>query len=403
MSTFRYEAISKDGAPVRGVVKARDKDEAVGQLKQDLAIVTELKETYDYAELKDRFDFTLTRTDLRALSMVCRQFAIMLQSGIGIELALRLAAGQTSNRTFKRILTEVGDDVSSGYKVADSFAIHGAKLPATFTETIRSGEESGSLGQAFQKLSEFYMSRHKLYSKIKGAMTYPCFIIVLSVIVVTVVMTYAVPTMAQTFIDQGNELPRITRLLIAISAFLQQYIWLILLIILALVVVLSVYARTPRGSLRLSRMKLVAPILGKIESLSIASRFSSTMGIMLTSGLPLLRALAVTGRTIDNRYISDSIDRTVSGVESGYSLGECLRREGTLDELLVEMCAMGESSGSMEETFTAISKYYDYEAETAANKALAVIEPAILVFLGLFVGFIVIALYMPMFTMYSGV
>lgn len=403
MSTFRYEAISKDGAPVRGVVKARDKDEAVGQLKQDLAIVTELKETYDYAELKDRFDFTLTRTDLRALSMVCRQFAIMLQSGIGIELALRLAAGQTSNRTFKRILTEVGDDVSSGYKVADSFAIHGAKLPATFTETIRSGEESGSLGQAFQKLSEFYMSRHKLYSKIKGAMTYPCFIIVLSVIVVTVVMTYAVPTMAQTFIDQGNELPRITRLLIAISAFLQQYIWLILLIILALVIVLSVYARTPRGSLRLSRMKLVAPILGKIESLSIASRFSSTMGIMLTSGLPLLRALAVTGRTIDNRYISDSIDRTVSGVESGYSLGECLRREGTLDELLVEMCAMGESSGSMEETFTAISKYYDYEAETAANKALAVIEPAILVFLGLFVGFIVIALYMPMFTMYSGV
>ena len=403
MSTFRYDAISKDGAPVRGVVKARDKDEAVGQLKQDLAIVTELKETYDYAELKDRFDFTLTRTDLRALSMVCRQFAIMLQSGIGIELALRLAAGQTSNRTFKRILTEVGDDVSSGYKVADSFAIHGAKLPATFTETIRSGEESGSLGQAFQKLSEFYMSRHKLYSKIKGAMTYPCFIIVLSVIVVTVVMTYAVPTMAQTFIDQGNELPRITRLLIAISAFLQQYIWLILLIILALVIVLSVYARTPRGSLRLSRMKLVAPILGKIESLSIASRFSSTMGIMLTSGLPLLRALAVTGRTIDNRYISDSIDRTVSGVESGYSLGECLRREGTLDELLVEMCAMGESSGSMEETFTAISKYYDYEAETAANKALAVIEPAILVFLGLFVGFIVIALYMPMFTMYSGV
>ncbi len=403
MSTFRYEAISKDGAPVRGVVKARDKDEAVGQLKQDLAIVTELKETYDYAELKDRFDFTLTRTDLRALSMVCRQFAIMLQSGIGIELALRLAAGQTSNRTFKRILTEVGDDVSSGYKVADSFAIHGAKLPATFTETIRSGEESGSLGQAFQKLSEFYMSRHKLYSKIKGAMTYPCFIIVLSVIVVTVVMTYAVPTMAQTFIDQGNELPRITRLLIAISAFLQQYIWLILLIILALVIVLSVYARTPGGSLRLSRMKLVAPILGKIESLSIASRFSSTMGIMLTSGLPLLRALAVTGRTIDNRYISDSIDRTVSGVESGYSLGECLRREGTLDELLVEMCAMGESSGSMEETFTAISKYYDYEAETAANKALAVIEPAILVFLGLFVGFIVIALYMPMFTMYSGV
>ena len=162
------------------------------------------------------------------------------------------------------------------------------------------------------------------------------------------------------------------------------------------------YSRTPEGGLKLSKLMLKLPLIGNIENLSIASQFSATMGTMLVAGLPLLRALSITGKTISNKYIRESIERAAAGIESGYSLGECLRREGTLDELLVEMCSMGESSGSMEETLTAISKYYDYETETAANKALRIIEPAILVFLGFFVGFIVIALYLPMFTMYNG-
>ncbi len=402
MSTFRYEAISKDGVPVRGIVKARDKDEAVGQLKAELPIVTNLKETYDYAGIKEKLESVSTKINLRTLSVVCQQFSIMLEAGIGIEIATKLAARQTEDKMFKRILTEVGDDVAAGYRVSDSFAIHGAKLPTTFIETIRSGEESGSLAEAFKRLSEFYMSRHKLYAKIKGAMAYPCFIIVLAAVVITVVMTYAVPTLAQTFMDQGNELPAITLFLLNTSEFLRKWIWLILLIILIIVMAVIMYSRTPEGGLKLSKLMLKLPLIGNIENLSIASQFSATMGTMLVAGLPLLRALSITGKTISNKYIRESIERAAAGIESGYSLGECLRREGTLDELLVEMCSMGESSGSMEETLTAISKYYDYETETAANKALRIIEPAILVFLGFFVGFIVIALYLPMFTMYNG-
>lgn len=402
MSTFRYEAISKDGVQVHGVVKARDRDEAVGQLKAELPIVINLRETYDYEGIKDKLDSISTGINMQTLALVCQQFAIMLESGIGIEAATRLAANQTSDRQFKRILTNVGDDVAAGYRIADSFAIHGSKLPATFIEIIRSGEESGSLGEAFKRLADFYMARHKLYAKIKGAMSYPCFIIALAAVVIGVVMTYAVPTLAQTFIDQGNELPAITLFILNISEFLRKWVWLIVLVILIIVVVIVAYKRTPDGGLKLSKLMLRLPLIGHIERLSIASQFSSTMGTMLVAGLPLLRALTITGKTISNKYIMQSIENAARGVESGYSLGECLRKEGTLDELLVEMCAMGESSGSMEETMTSISKYYDYETETAANKALRVLEPAILVFLGIFVGFVVIALYLPMFTMYNG-
>ena len=402
MSTFRYDAISKDGVQVRGVVKARDRDEAVGQLKQEHSIVINLKETYDYEGLKDKLNSISTKISLRSLSVVCEQFSIMLDAGIGIETATRLAAKQSSDRIFRRILTNVADDVAAGYRVADSFAIHGTKLPATFIETIRSGEESGSLSEAFKRLSEFYMARHKLYAKIKGALGYPVFIIVLAAIVISIVMTKAVPTIARTFVDQGNELPAITLFLINVSEFFGKWIWLIVLIILIIVVAFIMYSRTPEGGMKLSKLMLRLPLIGRIERLSIASQFSSTMATMLVAGLPIVRALSITGRTITNKYIEESIRRTVSGVESGYSLGECLCREDTLDELLIEMCAMGENAGSMEETLTAISKYYDYETETAANNALKVLEPTILIFLGIFVGFIVIALYLPMFTMYNG-
>lgn len=402
MATFRYEAVSRDGVKVSGVVKARDKDEAVIKLKDEHPIVTSLKETYDYEGLMDKLNSTAGKLSIRTLSLVCQQFSIMLQAGIPIGTAVSLAAKQTADRAFKKILTNAAEDVNAGYKVADSFEIHGPKLPATFIETVRSGEEAGSLADAFERLSVFYMARHKLYAKIKGAIAYPAFVITLAFIVIAIVMVYAIPTLAETFASQGEELPGITQFLISMSEFSRHWLWVIILVLLVVASAIIFYNRTPEGNWKLSKMMLNLPLIGHIERLSLASQFASTMATMLAAGIPMVRALAITGNTITNRYISQSIENVVQGVESGFTLGECLRREGTLEELLIEMCAMGESSGSMEQTLTQISKYYDYETETAANSALSKLEPAILVFLGIFVGFIVIALYLPMFTMYNG-
>ena len=269
----------------------------------------------------------------------------------------------------------------------------GDKLPPTFIETIRSGEESGSLASAFKRLSDFFMTRHKLYAKIKGAMIYPVFVIILAIIVISIVMIKAIPTIANTFLDQGENLPGITMALISCSDFFRKWFWLIAIIILLIAMAMIIYARTREGGMKLSR---------NIERLNIASQFASTMATMLIAGLPLVRAVQITSKTVTNKYVSESIVNVMKNLEQGFSLGECLKRESTLDELLIEMCAMGEQSGSLEETLSSISKYYDYETENAASRALAVLEPAILIFLGFFVGFIVIALYLPMFTMYNG-
>lgn len=402
MSTFRYEAVSRDGVNVKGIVKARDKNEAVAQLKDEMSIVTSLKETYDYDGLRDKLTSAHGKINARSLSLVCQQFAIMLDAGISLGYAVKLVAKQTKDKAFKRILNDVADDVAAGYSMADSFHIHGDKLPATFIETIRSGEESGSLASAFKRLADFYMTRHKLYSKIKGAMIYPVFVILLAIAVIAIVMMKAIPAIANTFLDQGENLPGITLFLIHCSDFFRKWFWLIAIIILLIVLAIVIYARTADGAMKLSQKMLKMPLIGKIERLNLASQFSSTMATMLIAGLPLIRALNITGNTLTNKYVSASIERAVKNLEAGFSLGECLKHENTLDELLIEMCTMGEQSGSIEETLSSISKYYDYETETAASRALSILEPAILIFLGLFVGFIVIALYLPMFTMYNG-
>lgn len=402
MSTFRYEAISRDGVNVKGVVKARDKNEAVAQLKEEMSVVTGLKETYDYEGLKDKLTSSHGKISAQSIALVCQQFAIMLDSGISISYAVKLVAKQTKDRALRKILSEVADDVSAGYSIADSFQIHGDKLPPTFIETIRSGEESGSLASAFKRLSDFFMTRHKLYAKIKGDMIYPVFVIILAIIVISIVMIKAIPTIANTFLDQGEDLPGITMALIKCSDFFSKWFWLIAIIIMLIAMAVIIYARTREGGMKLSRKMLNLPLIGNIERLNIASQFASTMATMLIAGLPLVRAVQITSKTVTNKYVSESIVNVMKNLEQGFSLGECLKRENTLDELLIEMCAMGEQSGSLEETLSSISKYYDYETENAASRALAVLEPAILIFLGFFVGFIVIALYLPMFTMYNG-
>ena len=402
MSTFRYEAISKDGVRVRGVVKARDKNEAVIQLKDELSIVTSIKETYDYAGIREKLNATSGKINAKTLSLVCQQFGIMLDAGIPVGTAVTLLQKQTKDRTFKKILADVAEDVTAGYSMADSFQIHGKKLPATFIETIRSGEESGALAEAFTRLSDFYMTRHKLYSKIKRAFMYPIFVIALAFVVIAIVMIKAIPTIAQTFMDQGENLPGLTLWLINTSNFFRKWFWLMAIIIAILIILFISYAKTRNGALRISKIRLKLPIIGKIEKLNIASQFSATMSTMLISGLPLMRALTITGNTLTNRVVSESIERAVKNLEAGFSLGDCLKKEGTLDELLVEMCTMGEQSGSLESTLSAIGKYYDYETEQAASRALGIIEPAILIILGIFVAIIVIALYLPMFTMYNG-
>lgn len=403
MPMFRYKAVSSDGAKVSGVVSAYDRFQAVNQIKEDGSVVLSVEQVLSLPN---------TGLDLlggqrvgdKQLSLVCSQFAIILRTGLPVVRAVELIYEQTSDRRLKALLKDVAEDVASGYGLAASFENKGKKLlPTTFIETVRAGEESGTLPESFEKLKTYYSRSAQVKSKAASAMLYPAFLLVLAAVVVAIIMAFAMPTFASVFEGFDMELPGLTKGIIAISNFLNNWWWIVAMLILAAIIAARLYINTEEGALRTSKFLLRVPILGRVNRMKAASQFANTMSTLLTAGIPLIRAVEIVGRVLDNRYIGRQLGAILPFLEEGRGLGEQLRSGAPfLPSMLCEMTAMGEDTGSLESTLDTVGSYYDMETETASNRALSMLQPLITLIMGIFIGILVIGLYLPMFSMYAG-
>lgn len=402
MTAFKYKARTAEGVLVTGVIEAYNEFGAVEQIKRSCTIVEKITEVKSGE--KKHFDINEPLwVEDKTLALTASQFSIMLRAGISIGRVVELIAAQTSDRLMKRILTECSADVNAGYSFATSLERHGKKIPAAFIETVRAGEESGTLEICFDRLQAYYEKAHKVKKKVKSALTYPTVVILLSVVVVGIVMVVLVPTMLELYGNMGQDLPLITRILIGISDFFVGY-WPFLIIgLTVLIIAYKLYQKTPSGELNVAKIKLKIPVIGKIGIMNSASQFANTVSTLLTAGLPAPRVLTITSRVMDNRAVGVELEKSVVELESGKGFGDVLKNSTYLPEMLVEMAAVGEESGSLEETMDTIGSYYDEEAVAASDRALGMLEPMITVFLGIFVGFILLAVYLPMFNMYGGV
>lgn len=376
--------------------------DAVERIKQTCTVVLKLAPVKDKGIGFLNFDIGGNKLNDKAFTVMCSQFAIILKSGIPIARTVQLIAEKTADKPLKRILTQVAEDVEAGRSLSASFAERGEKLlPTTFIETIRAGEESGSLDRSFQAVYEHFDKQTKMRGKVRGAMAYPAFVMVIAVIVVIVLMVRVVPTFTTIFDSYGANLPGMTKLLISISGFFQKNWMLLAAVIAAIIVAYKLYGNTENGRLQLAQLALKLPILGNINLLNAASQFANTMTMMLGAGLPVTRSISITAKVIDNYYISQEIGKISTRLEEGYTLGTSLRESGVLPDILTDMTAVGEETGEMEETLNTIAGYYDTELEMATAAALAKLEPASLIFIGVVAGFIVISMYLAMFNMYS--
>ena len=405
MATFKYTAVSRDGQTVSGVVDAFNEFEAAARIKETCDIVIKLTEVKEKS-LDDTSFLNMeiggNKLDIKVFTLMCNQFAIILRSGVPIARAVQLVGDKMTNRPLKRMLRFVAEDVEAGRSLSASFSEHGNKLlPQTFVETIRAGEESGNLDRAFETMSHHFDKQFKMAAKVRGALIYPTFVLIIAVLVVIVLMVKVVPTFTATFADLGAELPFLTRLLIAISDFFRKFWMLMLAIIVVIVIGVKLYGNTENGRMRLAMLQLRMPVLGNIAELNAASQYANTMAMMLGAGLPIVRAVSITANVLDNYYVSQSVGKISSSLEEGQTLGTSLREAECLPDILVDMNAVGEETGELEKTLGTIAGYYDSELEQATADALAKLEPAILCVLALIAGFIVIAMYMAMFSMYN--
>lgn len=402
MPTFRYKALSPDGANITGVIDAYDRFEAVAQIKQDCPIVISVEQVARLPHTGiDIWDSQ--RISEKQLALVSSQFAIILRTGISVVRATELICDQVADKRLRKLLQETAKDVASGYSLAASLENKGGKLlPPTFIETVRAGEESGTLPESFASLKTYYERSADLKGKVTSAMMYPLFLLGLTVVVIAIIMVVTMPTFESVFAELDIELPGLTKFIMAMADFFTEWWWFIAIVILALILGFKFYAKSERGGMNLARIQLKLPLLGRVATMKAASQFANTLSTLFGAGIPYIRAVEIVSRVLDNRYMGHELGSLVPFMEEGRSLGVQLREQGLFPSMLCEMTVMGEETGSLETTLSTVGVYYDAETELASSRALSMIQPMMTVIMGLMIGVIVVGLYLPMFTMYEG-
>ncbi len=402
MAQFQYSAVSKSGERVNGVIEAFNELDAANRIRQSCDVILKLREANEKSLLSMNLGGGAGKLNSKAFTVMCNQFAIILRAGVPLSRAVHLIADKTTDKPIKQILEKVGEDVESGRSLSASFADHGAKLlPVTFIETIRSGEESGSIDRAFETMAAHFDKQVKIKGKVRSALAYPIFVLVIAVIVVAVVMIVVIPKLTPMFTDTGGQIPFMMRSLIAVSDFFRKY-WIVMLAVIALLVLAyKLYGNTERGRINLAKLKLKLPVIGNIGILTAASEFANSMAALMGAGLPIPKALTITARTMSNYYLSTENGKLSGELEAGRALAPSMREQDIMPDILVDMVGVGEESGDLEQTMDTIAKFYDAELDEATKAALAKLEPAMLIFIAIFAGYIVIAIYTGIFSMYG--
>ena len=386
---------------VTGVIHAYNEYEAATQLRSTCAIITKIEPVPETREKNPVLGGYKVKE--KELAVICSQFSIILTSGLPIVRCVEMVAAQTRTKELRRGLTKVAQDVSGGYSLAQSFENNVRGLPVTFLETVRAGEQSGTLELCFERLHTYYDRSAKTKAKLASALTYPALVLVVAAIVFLVIMTVAVPMFTKTFEELGTELPGITKGLIAFSNFFTNCWWVLVLIVLGLWIGKMILRRTPQGRLFLAEGKLKRSPLRGLHQMRAAAQFASTMSTMLTAGLPIVKALDVTAGVITNAAVSEAVRRVKSGVEQGRGVAACMEKEHVFPQMLTEMTGVGERAGSMEQTLNVIAEYFDNEVSVKTQRLLSLLEPAITIALAVITVILLLAVYLPMFSMYGSI
>ena len=402
MTTYRYKGTSSSGAPIEGVVEAFDQQDAVVKARENCRVLISV-EPVSGGKMHDLMNADIGvllsggKIKPKALTLLCSQLSIELRAGLPLVSSLKLVAENEPDKQLKKILDEVADDVHAGNSLADSFAQRGPGLPRTFIETIRAGEESGKLDETFDRLQKYYENADAVASKVASAMVYPIMLISVAVVVIGIIMIFAVPVFAQSF---GDNLPLPTKMLVAMSNFMVNNWMLLLALIAAAALGIILYGKTDSGAHLYARLALTFPGVNLINKMNAASQVAATLSTMMAAGLPMVQATKITGNTADNLLIREDIEKAAKGVIEGNRLADGLKQSQWFPTLLLEMITVGEETGKLEETLNVVSDYYTKEVDVAVKKALDILNPCITVVLALIVVFILLSVYLPLFSMY---
>lgn len=397
MTTFAYVGKSPSGEVRRGEVEAANVAQATATLRRQQVVPTSVKKKgggFNFSMDIDLFAPKVTNKDIVIFS---RQFATMIDAGLPLVQCLEILASQQENKTFKKVLIDVKGSVEGGSTFADALGKHPKIFDDLYVNLIAAGEVGGILDTILNRLSGFLEKAEKLKTKVKGAMTYPVTVIIIACLVVTGLLIWVVPIFEDMFSSFGKALPAPTQMVVNMSEFLQSSWYIIIAILAAIFYGIKHAYKTKKGRLILDTIVLRIPVFGNLIRKTAVARFTRTLGTMLSSGVPILEGLDIVSRTSGNVVIENSIQKARKSLSEGKTLAEPLMETKVFPSMVTQMIAVGEQTGALDAMLNKIADFYEDEVDAAVDSLTSLIEPMLMVFLGVVVGGLVIALYLPIF------
>ena len=398
MPAFTYTARALNGDLRTATIEAPSRDDVVAQLRKQRLNVVKIDETAVAKKKKAG-----GKIKMRDIVIFTRQFSTMINAGLPLVQALDILAKQSENPALKDVTNAVVFDVESGHTVADALGKHPKAFSELYVNMVAAGEAGGILDTILMRLATFMEKNDALVRKVKGAMIYPAVISSVAAIAICVLLIFVIPVFEKMFASVGLPLPLPTRIVIQMSKFLTGYWWLVGAIGFGLVTFLKRYYATSSGKLAIDKLMLKAPVLGDVLRKSAVSRFTRTLGTLIGSGVSILEGLEITAKTAGNRVISDAIMESRTSIAGGETIAAPLQKSAVFPPMVISMIAVGEQTGGLDEMLSKIADFYDEEVDAAVSNLLSLMEPVMIVFLGVVVGGMVVAMYLPIFDMINAV
>jgi type IV pilus assembly protein PilC len=393
MPAYAWKGKNRMGEVQEGVLVSDSRDSAANTLKRNGIEVMSVN------LMAGKSSKSLGKVKPKELAIFTRQFSVMIDAGLPLVQCLEILGAQQQNKGFQRIIEAVRGDVEQGLTLQAALSKHPKAFDDLYVNMVGAGESGGILDIILQRLSGYIEKAVKLTAKVKGAMTYPVAVITIAIAVVVIIMVKVIPVFSAMYDGLGSKLPFPTLVCMALSSALINYSWLIILAIVLIVVGLRQYYKTPTGRLQIDSIMLKIPIIGDVLRKTAVARFCRTLGTLISSGVPILEGMDITARTAGNMVIQNAILKSKDAVEQGRNISTPLAETKVFPPMVVQMVGVGEATGALDAMLSKVADFYEDEVDNAVANLTSLMEPVMIAILGGIIGFIVVAMYLPIFNL----
>ena len=401
MPVFVWKGTASNGEIQKGEIEAQDEQAVRRLLRQQRISPSKIKAKPK--DLLENIAFLQKKVLPKDIVIFTRQLSTMIDAGLPLIQGLEILANQQENKAFKKILMDTKSDVESGSTFADALKKHPKQFDRLFCNMIAAGEMGGILDDVLKRLADYMEKALRLKRKIKGALTYPIIVLAISAMVIGVILIFVIPVFEKMFADFGGALPVPTQMVVNLSNFVKSYSLLMIGVVAVMVFLFKKYYKTEKGKRVVDGLVLKSPVFGPLLKKVAVAKLTRTLGTLIDSGVPILETLNVAAGTAGNKVVEEAIYNVRSSISEGRTIAQPLGESGIFPAMVVQMVSVGETTGALDQMLNKIADFYDEEVETAVDALTSMIEPFMIVFLGGTVGSIIIAMYLPIFTMAGAV